>query len=337
MKWRFSIFLAALIFILAACGQGGNEAGKDPATSTGSGESDSKDQKKYRVAIVQLIQHPALDSASKGFQEELKKEFGDNITFDFKNASGELANISTIVNNFVAQNPDLIMANATAPLQAAASATSSIPILGTSITDYATALEIKDFNGTVGSNVSGTSDLVPMDKQAEMIKEWFPDAKKVGIIYSTSEANSVFQVKEMTKQLTAMGYQVKAFSFTDSNDMPAVVTQAAEESDFLYEPTDNVASSNAEAIANIVLPAKCPVFTGEAAPAKVFGVASLSIDYEEMGRITGRMAAEILRGEKDIKDMPIEYVENARKMVNRKNAMDLGLKIPEGYEDLPMD
>lgn len=337
MKKRFWMFgfLLAIALVFSACAK----TNDTPATSADGGmqsdtQATAKEGKSYRIGIVQLTQHPALDSATRGFQDALKEEFGDAVTFDVKNASGEVANVTTIVNGFVAANPDLILANATAPLQVAASATSTIPILGTSVTDYATALELKDFNGTIGTNVSGTSDLAPLDEQAEVLHEWFPNAKTVGIIYSTSEANSVFQVQEMTKRLVAMGYTVKPFSFTDSNDLPAVVTQAVAESDVLYEPTDNVASSNAEAIANIVLPAKCPVITGEAEPARVFGIATVSIDYEELGRATGKMAAAILCGEKQIQDMPIEYAPSAKKMVNRQNAEALGLSIPEGYEEL---
>ncbi len=324
-KGMFGWILAAGL-LLTACGAEGNNTAESVAPSAA--------EESFRIGIVQLAQHPALDAATKGFRDELVAEFGDRVSFDEQNASGEVANVSTIVNDLVSKNVDLILANATAPLQTAAAATSEIPILGTSITDYATALELTDFSGTVGTNVSGTTDLSPLDRQADMFQEWFPNAKNVGIIFSSSEANSIFQVQEMTKLLEERGYTVKPFSFTDSNDLQAVVTQAVAESDVIYEPTDNVASSNAEAIGNIVLPAKIPVITGEAEPAKVFGVATLSIDYHELGVETGKMAGRILRGETKIEEMPIQSAPNVRKLVNEKNAKALGLTIPEGYEVL---
>ena len=234
---------------------------------------------KWTVGICQLVQHPALDAATQGFKDALIKGLGDDVKIDEQNASGEAANCSTIVNGFVAKNVDLILANATAPLQAAASATSTIPVLGTSITDYASALEISGWTGTVGTNVSGTSDLAPLSEQASMIKELFPEAKKVGILYCSSEANSVYQVEEIEKDLAALSIATERFSFTDTNDVASVAQKAADSSDVIYIPTDNTAASNTEAIANVVIPAKTPVVAGEEGICAGCGVATLSISY----------------------------------------------------------
>ena len=159
------------------------------ASAAGS-ETASTDGKTYTVGICQLVQHPALDAATKGFEDELKEKLGDRVTFDEQNAAGDSATCSTITNQFVSSNYDLILGNATASLQAAIAATSDIPILGTSITDYATAMDISDWTGKTGINVSGTSDLAPLDQQAAMIQTLFPDAKNIGILYCSAEPNS---------------------------------------------------------------------------------------------------------------------------------------------------
>lgn len=292
----------------------------------------SNSKSTYTVGICQLAQHEALDAATQGFKDSLKEELGDEVEFDEQNASGESTNCSTIINGFVSKNVDLILANATAPLTAAASATADIPILGTSITDYATALEITDWTGTSGRNISGTSDLAPLDQQAAMIKEWFPDAKNVGLLYCSAEANSQYQIDVITKELQNIGYTCTAYPFTDTNDVSSVTQSACQNSDVIYIPTDNTAANNTEAIANIVLPAKVPVIAGEQGICNGCGVATLSISYYDIGYATGKMAAKILRGEADITTMPIEYAPQVTKMYNAKNCTALGITPPEGYE-----
>ena len=232
---------------------------------------------------------------------------------------------------FCCFNVDLILANATAPLQAAASATDSIPILGTSVTDYASALEIDGWTGTVGKNISGTSDLAPLSDQAKMIKELFPEAKSVALLYCSAEANSVFQVEEMQKYLTEMGIESKMYSFTDTNDVASVAQKATQE-DVIYIPTDNTAASNTEAIANIVVPAKTPVIAGEEGICKGCGVATLSISYYDLGYKTGEMAVKILKDGESISTMPIEYAPQVTKKYNASICAQLGITPPEGYE-----
>ena len=289
---------------------------------------------KYTVGICQLVQHDALDAATKGFKDALTEALGDKVVFDEQNASGEPANCTTIVNGFVSSKVDLIMANATPALQAAAAATDSIPILGTSVTDYASALEIDGWTGTVGGNISGTSDLAPLSEQAAMILELCPDAKTVGIVYCSSEANSQYQVDVITGYLTELGLTVTPYAFTDTNDVASVTQTACDNSDVLYIPTDNTAASNTEAIANVVLPSKVPVFAGESGICVGCGVATLSISYYDLGYATGKMAAKVLTGEASISEMPVEFAPQVTKMYNPDNCAALGITIPDGYEPL---
>ena len=223
------------------------------------------------------------------------------------------------------------MANATAPLQAAASATADIPVLGTSITEYGVALGIDNFSGTVGGNVSGTSDLAPLDQQAEMIREWYPDAKTVGLIYCSAEPNSQYQVDNVQKYLEDMGYACTQFPFSDTNDMASVVQSAADASDVLYVPTDNTAANNTGIIDNICRGVK-PVFAGEEGICGGCGVATLSISYYDIGYKTGEMAADILTGKADVSAMAIEYAPQFVKKYNPAICEALGLTAPEGYE-----
>ena len=321
MKKLISLVLAAVMALsLVACGSGNKD--KDTGDKT------------YKVGVVQLVQHEALDAATKGFTDALKEALGDKVEVVEKNASGDSNNCTTIVNGFISDKVDLIMANATPALQAAASATSTIPILGTSVTDYATALEIADWTGTVGGNISGTSDLAPLDKQAAMLQELFPNAKKVGMLFCSSEPNSKYQVDEVTKLLSAAGITCTEYTFTDSNDVSSVTQKACDDSDVLYIPTDNTAASNTEAIANVVLAAGTPVIAGEAGICKGCGVATLSIDYYELGKITGQMAAKILTGEADISTMPVEFAPTATKQANMANCERLGITVPADYTAL---
>ena len=287
--------------------------------------------KKYTVGIVQLVQHVALDAATEGFKKALVDKLGeDNVVFDYQNASGEPANCTTIVNNFVSNKVDLIMANATPALQAAYNATQTIPILGTSVTEYGVALGIENFNGTVGANVSGTSDLAPLDEQAQMILDLFPEAKTVGLLYCSAEANSQYQVKVVKEYLEGKGITCKTYTFSDSNDISAVTTAAASEIDVMYIPTDNAAASSAEIIGNILRDKKIPAIAGEEGICAKCGVATLSISYYDLGYKTGEMAAEILRGDKKIEEMPIAYAPTTKKY-NKTIADELGITIPDGF------
>lgn len=328
---------AAMAASLAACGSSASE-GEESSSAAGTAETSTQqtasgDGTVYNIGICQLVQHEALDAATQGFKDALTEKLGeDGVKFDEQNASGDTANCSTIINGFVASDVDLILANATAPLQTATQATSDIPILGTSVTDYATALDISDWTGTVGGNVSGTSDLAPLDQQAAMIQELFPDAQNVGLLYCSAEANSVYQCDVIEGYLTEAGYTVTRYAFNDTNDVTSVAQTAADASDVIYIPTDNTAASNTEAIANVVLPAKVPVVAGEEGICKGCGVATLSISYYDLGYQTGTMAYEILAEGADISTMAVEYAPNVTKKYNAANCEALGLTMPEGYE-----
>ena len=319
---------------LTACGGSSSSTAASSTASSAAASSAAADGQKYTVGICQLVEHAALDAATQGFEDALTAQFGENVTFDFQNAQNDSATCATIANGFVSAGVDLIMANATPALQAAQAATNSIPILGTSVTDYASALEIEGWTGTVGGNISGTSDLAPLDQQAAMIQELFPDAKNIGLLYCSAEANSQYQVDEMTKYLTELGLTATAFAFTDTNDVASVAQAACDASDVLYIPTDNTAASNTEAIANVVLPAKVPVIAGEAGICEGCGIATLSISYYDLGVATGKMAAKILTGEADISQMPVEYAPQVTKMYNAANCEALGVTIPDGYEPM---
>ncbi len=315
---------AAMCLSLAACGQ------KADAPSTPDATEPGGDAATYTVGICQLVQHDALDAATKGFIDALNEALPGQVKFEEKNASGDSNNCATIVNGFVSEGVDLIMANATAALTAAASATSDIPILGTSITAYGVALDIDDFSGTVGGNISGTSDLADLSKQADMITEWFPETQKVGLLFCSGEPNSRYQIEEVAKNLSAKGIETKEFAFTDTNDVSSVTQAACDWSDVIYVPTDNVAASNTEAIANITVPSKTPVIAGEEGICKGCGVATLSISYYDLGVTTGKMAAKILTGESDISAMPVEFT-TATPKYNAAMCEALGITPQEGY------
>lgn len=298
---------------------------------------DKKSSDTYTIGICQLVQHEALDDATKGFKDALKEKLGDKVEFDEQNASGEKTNCTTIISQFVSSNVDLIMANATDALTAAVSATENIPIVGTSITDYATALQIEDWKGTTGMNVTGTADLAPLKEQAAMIKELCPDKKTVGILYCSNEANSKYQADIIKSELEGLGYTCKIYTFVDTNDVTAITQTAVDSSDVLYIPTDNTAASNTEAINNITEPAKIPVFTGEEGICKGCGVATLSISYYDIGFRAGEMAYEILENGAKPEEMKIDYSTDLTKKYVAKRAETLNLKIPESYKPITMD
>lgn len=311
-KWIAMLLAVLMVASLCACSSGGSD--------------------KYVIGVCQQMTHPALNAATQGFKDALIAALGeDAVVFQDKDAGGEYANCATIMDGFVAEDVDLILANATWPLQAAASATSEIPILGTSITDYATALNIENWTGTVGGNVSGTSDLAPLDQQAAMICELFPEAKNVGLLYCSGEPNSVYQVEIVKDCLVKAGYSCEFYGFADVNELSSVTQLACDNSDVIYIPTDNTVAQYTETVANVVIPAGVPVVAGESGICSGCGVATLSIDYYDLGYTTGEMAAKILKGEADISAMEVEFAPEVTKMYNEANCQKLGVKIPDGY------
>ena len=281
------------------------------------------EEKTYEVGILQLVQHEALDQATQGFIDTLTAKLGDKVKFDVQNASGDTAACTTIATTFTSDEVDLIMANATPAVQAAMNATADIPVVGTSVTVY---------NFLEGAtNVTGTSDLAPLDGQAQMIVELFPETKTVGILYCSAEANSVYQVEAVAGYLKELGVEAKEYPFADSNDVASVAQLAADEVDVIYIPTDNTAAAYTETIANVVIPAKVPVVAGEAGICSGCGVATLSISYYDLGCATAEMAYEILVNGADPAAMEIQFAPQFTKMYNAANAAELGVTIPADY------
>lgn len=337
-KKLLALTLAALMALsLAACG--GDTASTDTeAAEDEAAETAETSGQVYNIGICQLAPHPALDAATEGFIDAVTETLGaENVNIDNQNAAGDSPTCGTIINGFVSANVDLILANATAPLQTAAAATATIPVLGTSVTEYGVALGIDGFTGTVGTNVSGTSDLAPLDQQAAMVKEWFPDAKTVGLLYCSAEPNSQYQVDNVQAYLEELGYTCTQYSFSDTNDMASVTQQAADNSDVLYVPTDNTCANNTGVIDNICRPAGVPIICGEEGICGGCGVATLSISYYDLGYTTGEMAVKILTGEADVSEMPIEYAPQFTKKYNETICADLGLTVPEGYEAIVIE
>lgn len=338
MKNAASLFLAAAMTMgLAACGSTASESAaqtSSAAQSTTESSTAEAGGTVYQIGICQQMPHEALDAATQGFKDALVEAFGeDGVTFDEQNAQGDTNTCTTIINGFVSSGYDLILANGTSALQAAAAGTADIPILGTSITEYGVALGIDGFDGTVGGNISGTSDLAPLDGQADMLAELFPvdQYPTVGMLYCSAEPNSAYQVEQVTGYLTDMGYTVEDYSFSDSNDLSSVVQGAVSSVDVIYVPTDNTAASNTEIINNICLPAGVPIIAGEQGICSGCGVATLSISYYDLGYTTGQMAVKVLNGEADISTMPIEYAPNFTKMYNPTNCEELGITVPDDY------
>ena len=332
IKLTSAMMAGVMALSMTGCATKGNtpsstEVSEQNSATVAAGEAGET----YTVGICQLVQHDALDAATQGFKDALTQALGDRVVFDEQNAQGDTNTCATIINNFVSGNVDLILANATPALQAAQAGTDTIPVLGTSVTEYGVALGIDGFTGTVGGNISGTSDLAPLDQQALMLQELFPDVENIGLLYCSAEANSQYQVDTVKAALEDLGYTCKYYAFSDSNDLSTIVTKAVSESDVIYIPTDNTAASNTEIINNICQPSNIPVITGEEGICKGCGVATLSIDYYDLGVGTGNMAVKILTGESDISDMPIEYAPQFTKKYNKELCDALGITVPSDY------
>ena len=293
------------------------------------------EQKVYNVGILQLVQHAALDAATQGFKDALVEALGENVKFDDQNAQGDSVQCSTIATTFVANEYDLIFANATPALQACVAATDAIPVLGTSVTDYGTALADPDMDPAAGTgiNVSGTSDGVPAQLYVDVLLELVPEAKKVSILYCSAEPNSVLQADQFIAAMAATNADVtcEVFKFTDSNDIQSVCTAAVADCDAMYIPTDNTAASNMTLVANVCQPANIPVICGEEGMMAAGGMATVSISYYDIGYVCGQMAVDILVNGADVSTMPIGYAAAPVKEYNPDYADAIGFQIPEGF------
>ena len=316
MKRTFAWIMTALMLMLSLCGCGA------PAKADGT----------YHIGIVQLMQHVALDQATQGFQDALTEKLGDKVTFDVQLASGEATNCTTIVTKFVNDDVDLIMANATPAVIAAKEATDSIPIVGTSVTDYVSPeAAIVASNDAPGGNVTGYSDMSDIAAHVELTQQLCPEAKTVAIIYCSAEPNSVIQGNQAEELYQAAGFKTVTLTASDITTVSTVVTAACEQADVIYIPTDNLFAENMESVKNIAEPAKVPVICGEGGMAKTGGTASVAIDYYVLGYRAGEMAYEILVNGADPATMPIGFMkaEDMELIINEENAKAIGLTVPD--------
>ena len=289
-----------------------------------------KDSDVKTIGVLQYMEHGALDAAYEGFIVGLAEKGyieGENIKIDLKNAHGDLTTAQTIANQYVSDDVDMMFAIATQAVQSAYNATKDIPILMTAVTDPVEAGVVKDWNQS-GTNVTGTSDLTPVAKQMELITELVPEAKTVGVIYTTSEVNSEVQVKMAEEAASNLGLQVIRVGVTTVNDIPQAVASVIDKVDAMYAPTDNLIASSMPVLWNACLDKKVPIVAGVDTMVIDGGIATEGIDYYQLGYETGLMAAQVLEG-KDPSTMPINTLQNTTLIVNQKNAEAIGLSIPD--------
>lgn len=320
MKCKKFLAAAAACLMVAGLAACGNE----PSTPS------NPDEKVFQIGIVQLAEHPALDEATRGFQEFLTEKLGDKVQFNVQNAQGEQTNCTTIVNQFVSSKVDLIMANATNAVKAAREATSDIPIVGTSVTDYVFSGLVAS-NEAPGANVTGASDMNPINVQVQLMKTLCPEVKTVGIVINSGEENSAIQAEEAKTAFEAEGFAVKIYSVADTNEIQTVVTAACNEVDAFYEPTDNLIAANVPTMSNITTAAGKPVICGEGGMCESGFLATYAISYYELGRAAGEQAYNILVNGADPATTPIFFfdVSNLSLVINEENAAELGITIPE--------
>lgn len=330
MKKLCAVLLAVMVLLsFAACAAPASESTPAQSGSTGTPEQPTV----YKIGIIQLVQHDALDAACNGFMEKMTAEgekLGITFEFDVQNASGEQSTCATIATKFVNDDKDLILAIATPAAQAVAQATADIPILVTAVTDPADAKLVAS-NDAPGCNVSGTSDLNPINEQADLLKTLVPDAKKVGIMYCSAEDNSVLQANMAKEAFEKMGLEVVVATAADSNEIQAVTTRLCGEVDAIYIPTDNTFASAMPTVSAVTTDAKIPVICGEENMAKAGGLATYSINYKMLGEMTAEMAIDILVNGKDITTMPIRYsaTEDLTIYINTEVADKIGIAIPD--------
>ena len=320
MKCKKFLAAAAACLMVAGLAACGNE----PSTPS------NPDEKVFQIGIVQMAEHPALDEATRGFKEFLTEKLGDKVQFNVQNAQGEQTNCTTIVNQFVSSKVDLIMANATNAVKAAREATSDIPIVGTSVTDYVSSGLVAS-NEAPGANVTGASDMNPVTVQVDLMKTLCPEVKTVGIVINSGEENSAIQAEEAKTAFEAEGFAVKIYSVADTNEIQTVVTAACNEVDAFYEPTDNLIAANVPTMSNITTATGKPVICGEGGMCESGFLATYAISYYELGRAAGEQAYNILVNGADPATTPIFFfdVSNLSLVINEENAAELGITIPE--------
>lgn len=321
MKKILSVVLAAgLLLGLCACGS-----------------SSQSDGKTYKIGVIQLVQHDALDKANEGFVAALKErgyEDGKNLEIDQQNAAGDQSNCQSIADQFVSDKKDLIFAIATPAAQAVANKTTKTPILISAVTDPKDAGLVKS-NKKPGTNVSGTSDLTPVEDQIKLVKQIVPKAKTVGVLYASNESNSLFQAKLAKKACKAEGLKYVEATVSSSNEIQQVTENLADKVDVIYTPTDNTIAAGMQTVSQAATAKKVPIICGESNMVEQGGLITYGIDYYKLGQKTGNMAADVLEGKAKVKDMPIQYLgeEDLAVTINSDVAEQLGIEIPQELQD----
>lgn len=285
---------------------------------------------KIKIGALQLVEHIALDASYQGFVDGLAEEGyvnGENILIDFQNAQGEQANCQTIAQKFINDKSDLILAIATPAAQAVANLTETIPVLITAVTDPASAMLVKS-NEMPGTNVTGTSDLTPVAAQISLIKKLVPNVKTIAFLYNSSEQNSKFQIDLAKKEANNFGISYIDATVSSSNEIQQVVQSLVGKVDAVYSPTDNMIAAGIPTVAGVLNPAKIPFIVGEEGMMSAGGLATYGINYYELGKQTGKMAAEILRDGKKPQTMPIQYLQGGDFALNEATAKEIGITIP---------
>jgi len=335
MKKTIALLLAGVIALSASACSATSTTAASSNASAASQAASTADQKKFKIGIVQLVEHPALDAAYKGFVDGLAKEGyvdGKNITLDYENAQGEQPNCQTIASKLVNDKSDLILAIATPAAQAVANTTKDIPVLVTAVTDPADAKLVAS-NKAPGGNVSGTSDLTPVDEQMKLLKQLIPTAKKVAMLYCSSETNSKFQVEIAKKSAAALGLETVDATVSNSNEIQQVVQSLVGKVDAIYAPTDNMIAAGMATVSMVAQPAKLPIIVGESGMVKNGGLATYGINYYNLGLLTAKQAVKILRDGAKPADMPIEYSTNCDLTLNKDVAAKINVTIPQELLD----
>ena len=305
--------LAAASAVLAGCGSSSSSSGSSSSSSSDSSSAS------YKIGVVQLTEHTALDATNEGFVEAVEAS-GLSVSIDQQNAQNDQSACQTIASKFVGDGVDLIFAIATPAAQAAAAATTDIPIVGSAITDYAASGLVKD-NDKPGTNVTGASDLTPVAEQLQMMQKVLPDVKKVGLLYCSAESNSDIQIASAKEELDALGLSYTEFAVSSSNEIQSVVESAVGKVDALYAPTDNTIAAGAAQVGQICKENKLPFITGEEGMCEAGGLFTLSINYKDLGKLAGEMAVKILKGESKPADMAIEHLSTNELVVVKNEEM----------------
>ena len=289
-----------------------------------------KKTEKLNIGIIQISEHESLDKARNGFIDEMKNLGYKDADFDVQIAGGDISNLSSIAQKFVNDKKDLILAVSTPAAQAIANVTKDIPILATAVTDFKNA-GLVDSNEKPGRNITGTSDLVPIDKQVKLLKTLVPKCKKVGILYSSGEANSKFQADIATKEFNKIGINTKDITASNPSEVQSVI-ECNTDVDALFLPTDNLIASCIPAVSKVSIAHKIPIICNDSDIVKKGALASHAMDYYELGKITAKQANKIIKKESTPKSMPIEFLTNTKLVVNDEVSKKLGISIPENLE-----